>query len=833
MPYQFKLRNENNPRFSYLSMASSIRIVAFLLSVFSLGGQGARQNNSTQLISPGSSLSPISSPSSWLSPSGHFAFGFYKKGAGFAIGIWLVGTDKQTIVWTENRDDLPVTSNAILRLTSDGKLVLSDRERQKNLIVTTGTNSPTDSAASSASMLDSGNFVLYNGRRDVIWESFNHPTDTILGGQILPVGGSLISSLSENDHSTGRFHLNMQADGNLVLYSANSENSPADAYWSSGTYLQRQLQLYLNATGRLVLINSTSGEESYVLDYDESSKTNYKNGTIYRATLDVDGNFRLYSHESDLSTGKFQPSRILWQALDDPCDVKGFCGLNSYCTFYDNQPNCLCLPGTDYADSDRRIVGCLRNYTKVKCNDGKENTSSYHMITMENMVVEDIVYYEALMPTVKECSRSCLEDCNCGAAVFYSGSNVCAKQNLPLRYVRRDPKESSTAVFKIGNIISGSIGNNHNNTNPAIPLNPNTTVVTTTDKKLIKQIIVLTLALILFSCAALAVSGFYISKIRFLRYKRLTEINGDLGLADEELTLRAFSYNELRRATNGFKEELGKGSFGAVYKGALNKGKKIIAVKRLEKLVEEGEREFRAEMQAIGRTHHKNLVRLLGYSAEDSKRLLVYEYMSNGSLADLLFRNEWKPTWSERVTIALDVARGLLYLHEECKAPIIHCDIKPQNILMDEFWNAKISDFGLAKLLMPDQTRTFTGVRGTRGYLAPEWQKNTPISVKADVYSYGIVLLEIVCCRRNMDVNVRAEEIILSTWVYKCFVGRELHKLVGGQEVDKKTLENMVKVGLWCIQDEPALRPSMKSVVLMLQGITDIAIPPCPTATSM
>ncbi|BFG35232.1 hypothetical protein CerSpe_215060 [Prunus speciosa] len=436
-------------------MASNIRIVAFLLSVFSLGGEGARQNNSTQLISPGSSLSPISThhPSSWPSPSGNFAFGFYEKGAGFAIGIWLEGTDKQTIVWTANRDDLPVTSNAMLRLTSDGKLVLSDREQQKNLTVSTGTNSPTDSAASSASMLDSGDFVLYNKTRDVIWESFNHPTDTLLGGQILPVGGSLFSSLSENDRSTGRFHLDMQADGNLVLYSANSENSSADSYWSSGTFVQPKLQLYLNATGRLVLINSTSWEESKVLYDDESSKTNY-DGTIYRATIDVDGNFRLYSHEYDKSTGKFQPSVTLWQALADPCDVKGFCGLNSYYTLYDYQPNCLCLPGTDYADFDQRTLGCLRNYTKVECNDGKENISSYQMSTMENMVLEDIAYYEAQMPTVKECSRSCLEDCNCGAAEFDSGSNLCAKQNLPLRYVRRDPKESITAVFKIGNITA-------------------------------------------------------------------------------------------------------------------------------------------------------------------------------------------------------------------------------------------------------------------------------------------------------------------------------------------------------------------------------------------
>ncbi|KAL7249382.1 hypothetical protein ACSBR1_011556 [Camellia fascicularis] len=249
----------------------------------------------------------------------------------------------------------------------------------------------------------------------------------------------------------------------------------------------------------------------------------------------------------------------------------------------------------------------------------------------------------------------------------------------------------------------------------------------------------------------------------------------------------------------------------------------LIAVKRLEKVVEEGEREFQAEMRAIGRRHHRNLVRLLGYCIEGSKRLLVYEYMSNGSLAELLFKSTRHPDWKERIRIALNVARGILYLHDECETPIIHCDIKPQNILMDEFWNAKISDFGMAKFLMPDQTRTFTGVRGTRGYLAPEWQRNNPISVKADVYSYGIVLLEIVCCRRNLEVNVSTpEEVVLSGWVYRCFAARELNKLVvvGDEEVDMKTLENMVKVGLWCIQDEPALRPSMKSSLdVMLKSI--------------
>ncbi|XP_062085706.1 G-type lectin S-receptor-like serine/threonine-protein kinase LECRK1 [Humulus lupulus] len=140
-----------------------------------------------------------------------------------------------------------------------------------------------------------------------------------------------------------------------------------------------------------------------------------------------------------------------------------------------------------------------------------------------------------------------------------------------------------------------------------------------------------------------------------------------------------------------------------------------------------------------------------------------------------------------------------------------------------------IYDFGLAKLLMPDQTRTMTRVRGTRGYLAPEWQKNFPISVKIDVYSYGIVILEIICCRSNLEVNVEdTDEIVLACWVYKCFSSIELDRLMIGEEVDKKTLENMVKAGLWCIQDDPTLRPSVKSVMLMLEG-TEISVPPCPT----
>ncbi|XAR53242.1 Non-specific serine/threonine protein kinase [Bertholletia excelsa] len=204
--------------------------------------------------------------------------------------------------------------------------------------------------------------------------------------------------------------------------------------------------------------------------------------------------------------------------------------------------------------------------------------------------------------------------------------------------------------------------------------------------------------------------------------------------------------------------------------------------------------------------------------------------MSNGSLADALFASERKSSWDERVGIALDIAKGIHYLHEECETQIIHCDIKPQNILMDEHGNTRISDFGLAKLLKPDQTKTSTGIRGTSGYIAPEWYRKLPVTVKVDIYSFGIVLLEIICCRKCADWSLSKEEAILDEWVYNCFEAQELGRLVANEEVDHATLERMVKVGLWCIQDSPSQRPSIKQVLLMLQGVVNIPVPPYPVS---
>ncbi|TYG72598.1 hypothetical protein ES288_D04G034200v1 [Gossypium darwinii] len=803
-------------------MAAVWSLLMLLSSFFVARGVEDKHSNGT--IGLGYSLSPLTPPTSLASPSGRFAFGFYSQGNGFSIGVWLEGNRKtdNKVVWTANRDDPPLHATATLTLNEKG-LLLSCGVSGENKVIFY----PNDSAVSvfSASMLDSGNFVLYSTVNHTIWESFEHPTDTLLGGQATTQ--SLISCSSENDHSSGRFLLGMQPDGNLVLYPLDVNFAVTTAYWATNTDgVNRSLRLFLNSTGFLQLINNTDSSiyleinSRFVTEvsYNENTTTTSNDGIVHSASLDVDGNFRLYTHQFDPSGG-FRTSRVS-RALKDSCEIIGFCGINSYCTFNDDRAYCACLPGTDFIDPQRNTLGCKRNYSEAHCKGGKDNIPLYNITPLQNIEWTTGIFYSEEVMSMSACSQTCLEDCNCEAAKFSDG--VCRKQKLPLWHLRRRQGVSSTVFLKMGiRSLEADDGTVSHELKPQIKRKDPTL-----------KILLLTFSLVACSCALLAISGVFIFKFRVLRYKRLLEI-GNLGLTGE-LTLTSFSYNELKRATNGFKEELGKGSFGAVYKGSLNRGRNLIAVKRLEKLVEEGEREFQAEMRAIGRAHHKNLVRLLGYCAEDSKRVLVYEYMGNGSLADLLFKSRQRPDWDERTRIALDVARGILYLHEECETPIIHCDIKPQNILMDDYWRAKISDFGLAKLLMGDHTRTFTVVRGTRGYMAPEWHKNVPISAKADVYSYGIVLLETVFCRRNLDTTVsNPEEIILSILVYKCLVEKKLDKLVLGEEVDKKSLERMVMVALWCIQDEPALRPSIKTVVMMLEGITDICIPPCPTASSI
>ncbi|KAL7189409.1 hypothetical protein ACSBR1_039116 [Camellia fascicularis] len=787
----------------------AVAILIFFLIIFSstllhtITIEALQQRNSS--ISLGSSLTPTTN-SSWLSRSGLYAFGFYPEGNGYAVGVFLGGIPKNTIVWTANRNKPPVPSNATLALTSDGKLILQQPQSQDVTYI-----ADISQPAFEASMLDSGNFVLYDSNHTVIWQSFRLPTDTILSGQPLLAGLDLFSSVSGTNHSTGIFRLVMQRDGNLVQYPASAIESQY-AYWASNTNQNGDnCSLNLDGDGHLYLLNAT---RTNIFNLTEGEPPT-KEKKIYMMKIDVDGIFRVYSRILDPNANL----SILWQSSDDNCHSPGLCGLNGFCVLNDNIADCRCIPGFVYVNPISWASGCVRNFTTESCKtiDGDGN-SRYNISPLENTVWDDDSYMVLQLNSRKECEDACLQDCSCEAALYKDGK--CRKQRFPLRFGRRSVDDSNVALIKVGNYSSPNTkGVPTNSDHP--PKKPK--------RKQRLDILIIGVSLIAIALMVLAISSVLMYRNHVWVYKKISEKGNAVELG-EDAALRTFTFKELEQVTNGFNEELGRGASGTVFKGFISCNQKDVAVKRLERLLTEGEREFQTEIRVIGRAHHRNLVQMIGYCLDGPNRLLVYEYMRNGSLANFIFTPENRPSWDERIGIALDIARGILYLHEECETQIIHCDIKPQNILMGDHGRAKICDFGLAKLLKPDQTKTFTAMRGTKGYVAPEWHRKLPVTVKVDVYSFGVMLLEIICCRKCLEWSLAEEEAVLEEWVYDCFQAKELHKLlVDKEEVEKKKLERVVKIGLWCIQDDPSLRPSMKKVMLMLEGTVDIPVPPSPT----
>uniref|UniRef100_A0A8I6WAI1 non-specific serine/threonine protein kinase n=1 Tax=Hordeum vulgare subsp. vulgare TaxID=112509 RepID=A0A8I6WAI1_HORVV len=305
----------------------------------------------------------------------------------------------------------------------------------------------------------------------------------------------------------------------------------------------------------------------------------------------------------------------------------------------------------------------------------------------------------------------------------------------------------------------------------------------------------------------------------------------------------AFRYTDLVRATKSFSEKLGGGGFGSVYKGMLSDSATTIAVKRLDG-ARQGEKQFRAEVSSIGLIQHINLVKLIGFCCEGDHRLLVYEHMLSGSLNGHLFKksntNVVVLNWNIRYQISIGVARGLSYLHQGCRECIIHCDIKPENILLDALFVPKVADFGLAAFVGRDFSRILTSFRGTAGYLAPEWLTGVAITPKVDVYSFGMVLLEIISGRRNSSSetsyntsssNSNQDIEYFPVEAISKLHGGDLKSLVDPQlhgDFNLEEIERVCKVACWCIQDNELDRPTMGEVVRVLEGQQDIVVPPMP-----
>ncbi|GKU87501.1 hypothetical protein SLEP1_g1894 [Rubroshorea leprosula] len=301
---------------------------------------------------------------------------------------------------------------------------------------------------------------------------------------------------------------------------------------------------------------------------------------------------------------------------------------------------------------------------------------------------------------------------------------------------------------------------------------------------------------------------------------------------DKEKPVRCTA-QQLDDFTSNYSKRLGSGAYGDVYEGQFPNGVKI-AVKLLkEKYEGAAKKQFMAEIGTLGRTHHINLVRLYGFCYDGNTSALVYEFMENGSLDNYLFGKKEMIEWEKLHVIAVGIAKGIAYLHQDCQQRIIHYDIKPANILLDANFLPKVSDFGLAKLCNRDSTHdSVTGFKGTLGYSAPDFFLRNPITYKCDVYSFGMLLFEIVGMRKN-KVSSSSESL---DWFPKVVLDKyqkgELAELIiscGIKKEDMEKAERMSLVALWCVQDSPGARPPMNAVVKMLEGGVEIMPPPKPT----
>ncbi|KAH6808052.1 hypothetical protein C2S51_029160 [Perilla frutescens var. frutescens] len=325
--------------------------------------------------------------------------------------------------------------------------------------------------------------------------------------------------------------------------------------------------------------------------------------------------------------------------------------------------------------------------------------------------------------------------------------------------------------------------------------------------------------------------------IKFARKSKPAQRGNILG-ATELQGPNIYSYKDLKAATRNFSEEnkLGEGGFGDVYKATLKNGN-LVAVKKLNISYSRAKADFETEVRLISNVHHRNLVRLLGCCSKGSELLLVYEYMANGSLDRFLYGDKrGSLTWKQRFDIIYGTARGLAYLHEQYHVTIIHRDVKPSNILLDNDFGAKIADFGLARLLPENQSHVSTKFAGTLGYTAPEYAIHGHLSEKVDTYSFGVVILEMMSGRRISDLNVDSENEYLLEEAWKLHESGMHQKLadetLDSNEYKPEELKKMVEIALLCTQSPASSRPTMSEILAMLLSDRSVLEQRAPTRSS-
>lgn len=752
--------------------------------------------------------------------------------------LCIIHAASNTVIWSANRD-APISDSDTVKLTVEGITIFDKNGNSK------WSTPPLKSQVQKLSLTEMGNLVLLDQSNGSLWESFQHPTDTIVIGQRLSVGASLSSASSNSNLSTGNYKLTITSSDAILQWHGQT-------YWK----ISMDSKAYKNSNDDVeyMAVNTTG---FYLFGHNEQVH-------VYQVGLSV-ANFRVAKLASDgqFTISSFSGTNLKQEFVgpDDGCQIPlacgriGLCNDNSLSSSSTSSSSPVCACPSNFHVASGNLRGCVPNdvsrtlplaCSSLTNNNHSQSNSSvvsflnigYGVKYFGNIYSDPIMFGVSL----SDCQGHCSSNCSCLGILYRNSSGSCYMIENELGSISNGGEGDMLGLIKVN--IGHDIDNEQNSQKDGFPV----------------------IAAVLLPIVGII---FLLALVFFLMWRKFTKSKKQEVKLGKQISISQhsswdldqdafyipglptrFEYEELEVATDNFKTLIGSGAFGVVYKGVLP-DKTIVAVKKIINIGIQGRKDFFAEIAVIGNIHHVNLVRLKGFCAQRGHRMLVYEYMNRGSLDRNLFGGHPVLEWQERCDVALGTARGLAYLHSGCEQKIIHCDIKPENILLHDQFQAKISDFGLSKLLSPEQSGLFTTMRGTRGYLAPEWLTNSAISEKTDVYSFGMVLLELVSGRKNCSFKSRSHSIdddhnnssgnngnssnsSTTGLVYFPLYALEMHeqksymdladpRLEGRVTIDE--VEKLVRIALCCVHEDPSLRPNMVTVVGMLEGGTPLPQP--------
>ncbi|XP_062080953.1 G-type lectin S-receptor-like serine/threonine-protein kinase At4g27290 isoform X1 [Humulus lupulus] len=737
-----------------------------------------------------------------VSSKGTFQLGFFTPSSSKNryLGIWYRNIPVQTVVWVANRCDPINGSSGSLTINATGNLVLL---RAQNKSVVWSTSSLKQAQKPLVQLLDNGNLVLRDEKdgniENYLWQSFDYPADTFLPE--MKLGWDLKRGLttrfsswkSLDDPCNGDFNYGIEYNERLHTYPEGLIRKGTAKFYRTGPWNG------IRFSGAPDLGPNPVFDYWFVYNDDEVYYTyRLKNKSVISRIV-------MNETTSERQRLTWIEAEKTWKAYNsvprDQCDHYGQCGANGQCTITES-PVCQCLKGfkPKFQENWNTMYwsdGCVRN-SPLSCEkDGFVKFFDLKLPDAEHTWVNKSM-------NLRECRAKCLSNCSCMA------------------YTNSDIREGSGCVVWFGDLFDIR---RFPSRGQELYIRMSASEIAATDREKVKRAVIIIAIIVGLAGGGMTLVGLLIIRRR-RQFQERSVIMRRSESQNEDLDLPLFGLQTISTATNDFSEnnKLGEGGFGPVYRGMLETRQEI-AVKRLSTWSGQGDHEFKNEIKLIAKLQHRNLVKIIGYCIHGEEKLLIYEYMPNKSLDYFIFDQcqgrllEWPKSFQ----IICGIAKGLMYLHHDSRLRIIHRDLKASNVLLDEEMNPKISDFGLARTFGGDQIEGNTNkVVGTYGYMAPEYAFDGLFSIKSDVFSFGILMLEIISGKRSRGFYYENNGLTLIGYAWTLMKEDKACKLIDKcLRVSYEDMEEVLRcihIALLCVQQSPSDRPNMSSVILMLGG---------------